>query len=92
MFPTLADQQGRAVEVGALAADCERRLLDLEMLILRKEGLNTQDLDALRAERLRLQAQVDKLPPTLKARTERVASVSRAWMISSSACFDLPLS
>ena len=77
MFPTLADQQGRAVEVGALAADCERRLLDLEMLILRKEGLNTQELDALRAERLRLQAQVDKLPPTLKARTERVASVSQ---------------
>jgi len=77
MFPTLADQQGRAVEVGALAADCERRLLDLETQILQGQGLNTEQLTALRAERLRLQAEVDKLPPTLKVRTERVSTLSR---------------
>jgi tetratricopeptide (TPR) repeat protein len=77
MFPTLADQQGRAVEVSALAADCERRLIDLEVRILQSQGLNTDELSQLRAQRLGLQKEVDKLPPTMRERTERVSSISQ---------------
>jgi tetratricopeptide (TPR) repeat protein/ABC-type phosphate transport system auxiliary subunit len=77
MFPTLADQQGRAVEVSALASDCERRLLDLETRILQAEGLDTKGLARLRSERLVLQRRVEKLPPTVKDRNERISGLSR---------------
>jgi tetratricopeptide (TPR) repeat protein len=77
MFPTLADQQGRAIEVSALASDCERRLLDLETRILQAEGLDTKGLARLRNERLALQRRVEKLPPTVKDRNERISGLSR---------------
>jgi tetratricopeptide (TPR) repeat protein len=74
MFPTLADGQGRAVEIATLADECEQGLLDLETSLLSQAGVSLDRMLAARKKREELQVEVDKLPRTVAAMEERKRS------------------